>query len=315
MLESKIIHKNSRAFNSVYVDLEKREVRKSSSDFKKLKAEALWYNSLPPSLMKFLPEFKELNQENSELILEYCPYPSLAEVFTQNPKMSWDIILMNLKRVHSEFREFHREVTDEVLLFHQSKTQERIDQIQNSDLSFLLAQKTFVINEKEYRNIDYSKILEDLETYSKLYGSSGPIHGDYCLSNILSSSCGRVIKLVDPRGYLLDKNTPTIIGDIHYDMAKLLHSIHGYYDFIVQGKYELIHIKDNNYLFTIDAPKEYSDLYLFILSRSGSYFYQLLLEILLFVTMIPLHYEDRNRQIAFYLRAIQLYSSLYYNMN
>ena len=106
----------------------------------------------------------------------------------------------------------------------------------------------------------------------------------------------------------------TPYGDIHYDYAKLLHSVHGCYDYIVKNKYQLLEL-DSEYTFSIHTcthQKRASEFLLNCIRNSMPAMYEILLfiEVSLFVSMIPLHYEDPQRQKAFYLRAVQLYNEL-----
>lgn len=138
-------------------------------------------------------------------------------------------------------------------------------------------------------------------------GKETVIHGDYCFSNILFDSSNYNFKLVDPRGRL--NNEPTIYGDPRYDIAKLRHSIAGFYDFIVHG---LFRLKENKtgFEYEIKTSTDYS-----ILERIFNKYAELngynpqeikFIEGLLFLSMIPLHKDNFSRQKVFYLKAIEL---------
>jgi len=62
------------------------------------------------------------------------------------------------------------------------------------------------------------------------------VHGDFCFPNILYSPESGAVKLVDPRGAW---GKPGIHGDIKYDYAKLLHSISGGYDSIINDYFDV----------------------------------------------------------------------------
>jgi len=57
-------------------------------------------------------------------------------------------------------------------------------------------------------------------------GHLGVMHGDLCFTNVLFDFRTRQIRVIDPRG-TLDGATPTLFGDVRYDMARLNHSIAG----------------------------------------------------------------------------------------
>lgn len=70
--------------------------------------------------------------------------------------------------------------------------------------------------------------------------------------------------------------TDTIYGDYRYDLAKLSHCYHRRYDEIVNDLFEI---------------KESDDI---------------VIEALLFISMIPLHNDYPDRQLAFFCQGIKL---------
>lgn len=320
-MTEQLIHKKSRAFNEVIIDKKYSRVIKKSSDFEKLACEANWYGtdfieSLPSELLPFVPRVLKVNSPSEESLgsieLEYCPYPVLSELFVNKVEVDWKRILKRLLEIHEMFTTpYNSSLLEDVKAFHLQKSKQRFEELKKLPvLSSVLKCKEIVINGEVYKNIDFDKILEDLEC-KLCYASLSIVHGDYCFSNILYDLNSDCVKLIDPRGYLLDKKKPTPFGDPNYDFAKLMHSVHGLYDYIVAGKYSLIAVDANRFSFKIGRNVP---LGLLTLLRDASpnmqvYAYRCLLEVLLFLTMIPLHWEDPQRQLAFYLRAIQLYRS------
>ncbi|MEO7363254.1 MAG: hypothetical protein ABI120_23170, partial [Gemmatimonadaceae bacterium] len=131
------------------------------------------------------------------------------------------------------------------------------------------------------------------------------VHGDLCLSNILYDLRARICKLIDPRGSF---GTVGVYGDPRYDVAKLYHSVHGLYDFIV------------NDLFRVSIDGTVVDLSIragtghrAIEARFERVFFAdfdqrdiLLMSALLFASMPALHYDYPQRQLAMYVRSLQL---------
>lgn len=324
-----LIHKTSRAFNQVTIDKKRGLVHKRSKDYEKLLAEAFWYKNLPAELGAFTPKLLWEDVESSEIVLEYCPYITLSEHLTSTSNglcyYAGDYFMKNalqrLLEVHEMFQEQTALIDKESLIeFHVAKTISRVKQLEENEFfRSMLSQKVFWINDKKYDNLDVKRLLEDLRKSQNLAKPS-VVHGDYCLSNILYDFSSDSVKLIDPRGYWMIKDKPTIYGDAHYDYAKLLHSVHGLYDFIVQDRYSWIQLDYNRYSFSIDFQDSFLQSQLMNimgerLVDEDIFRYRRLLEVLLFVTMIPLHYEDQKRQFAFYLRAVQLYNELYDNLN
>lgn len=316
------IHKKSRAFNEVIIDKKYSKVIKKSTDFEKLICEADWYGndfvqSLPVYFLPFVPQLLRVNRPSEENLgsieIEYCPYPVLSELFVSKAKVDWKRILKRLLEIHEMLASFFCDSSalGEIKSFHLQKSQQRLEELKKLPmLDSVLKCKEIIINGEAFKNIDFGKILEDLEC-KLCHVSFSIVHGDYCFSNILYDVNSDCVKLIDPRGYLLDKKKPTPFGDPNYDFAKLMHSVHGLYDYIVAGKYSLIELDTNRFSFKIDRNVP---LDLLNILRDASpylqvYAYRCLLEVLLFLTMIPLHWEDSQRQLAFYLRAVQLYKS------
>ena len=139
------------------------------------------------------------------------------------------------------------------------------------------------------------------------------MHGDLCASNILTDNRNGTIKLIDPRGGLdtLFKSKNNIAGDFRYDVAKLGHSLIGNYDYIVTDFYNLkIHKNNLNFNFSLHHKSK---------TFLENYYYNKVEEIgldkqvinasivNLFLSMLPLHSDDENRQIALLLNAYRLF--------
>lgn len=321
-MERELIHKKSRAFNEVSIDRNHCIVYKKSSNIQKLQTEYNWYQQVPKDLAGFVPQaircFSDLIM--AELQIEYCPYSTLSEVFISHPELDWKKIVSRLIEVLRYFEKCTKipdlhEVQQDIEIFYSTKLRQRIALLHlDSKWDRLLSKSELTINGKSYPNIDLDFLIKHQEALSK-EASLSIVHGDYCLSNILYDLNSGCLKLIDPRGYFESLEKPSIYGDLNYDLAKLLHSIHGYYDFIVSGKYTLIEI-DEQFRFQINVPTQYKFLKSWVvssLSQSlGSDLTKnlLFLEVSLFVSMIPLHYEDPKRQLAFYLNAVLLYNEI-----
>ena len=133
------------------------------------------------------------------------------------------------------------------------------------------------------------------------------MHGDYCFSNILFDSSNYIFKLIDPRGRL-DADA-TIYGDPRYDIAKLRHSVVGLYDFIVQGLFKLTE-NNSEFEYKILTTEDYrvlEDIFDKYSIENGFDVQEIkFIEGLLFLSMIPLHKDNFDRQKVFYLKAIEL---------
>jgi len=131
------------------------------------------------------------------------------------------------------------------------------------------------------------------------------IHGDLCFSNIFCDFKNKNFKLIDPRG----KWGSTMFGDMKYDVAKLRHSLVGGFDTIVNGLCSTSLSENNHITVNIFKPKNHQEIctYLDNLIQNEWDLNEIkLIEGLLFISMLPLHKDHFERQLAFYSIGIQL---------
>ena len=304
-----------RSFNSL--EISNRIVKKSSlNDNHKIAAELNWFKSVPPKIKKYIPQLIDysIEDDNTYYCLEYLPYLPLNEIFVHSelPLVFWK----------KNFQYFSDLIKDLKLNYEQ-------DQLikVRSDFSSLIIDKTI----KRMKNIDFSlnspiiindenkgSLLEIYESCIKLINLYetvfGIMHGDLCLSNILYDSRSDALKIIDPRALDFDSRF-TLFGDLRYDVAKFTHSILGLYDNIISGDYNLIDCGDNNYIFEIYINIKIKRIQQYYIENFTNLFKMNLKDILpivvlLFISMIPLHYEDKKRQLAFYLNAARTFSLL-----
>lgn len=121
-----------------------------------------------------------------------------------------------------------------------------------------------------------------------------------------------VIRLIDPRGDFMGSVNQ---GDPRYDLAKILHSVHGRYDFIIN---DLFVLHQNNLQFNFNTPQtpylnQLEQLLFTSLKQHGQFEVNdlILLESLLFLTMLPLHDDQPKRQIAFLLTGLKLLNEVH----
>lgn len=288
---------------------------KKSIKVDKIKAEYNWFNSIPFDIKCFTPQVGNYNQTEREASyqIEYLPLPSLNElyVFGTLPEFVWENILDQCFNFVQLCRQFSQD-QDKALFaaLYKDKTIARITEfIEHQQLS---PDKEWCINGKSYPSINKAveKLIGHISADNML---KGIMHGDLCFSNILYDSRADKIKVIDPRGYIVEREY-TCYGDVRYDYAKLMHSIVGKYDMIISQKF-LLERKDN---YVIDF-KVY-DSFDTALEES---FYDKLSAIpeisipeitaitsLLFFSMLPLHSDDLNRQLAFLCTAYSIFAKI-----
>lgn len=290
---------SERAFNSIAVI--EGVLWKTGFPEKKIRAEANWYENIPYQLRVYTPQYVGLKLLEKKVWygIEYLPFIPLNELFVHG-KLSnsfWLDKFNSLIRILDKFRTqspYNLDVQGFCDSIYVQKTFSRISKIKAN-------QHTFSIYESE----GLHKItLECLDKISGMQTIPSILHGDFCFSNILYSGRGNQFKLIDPRG--IDENGKfSITGDQKYDLAKLLHSIIGLYDYIIAGEYTIengkIQFNTNNQIKNLQKE--------IIRFKYQNFSMQDLipLVILLFVTMIPLHEDRPDRQLAFMLNAKRLY--------
>jgi hypothetical protein len=302
-----------RHFNKL--DIKKNRVLvKSSSQINKIKAEANWFNSIPDSLKIFTPHCYNLVVcgEKASYELEYLFIPVLNElfVFGKLPIFLWKQIINScltfLEELHDN--QIHLSENTNELFF--QKTFTRLNQLQN--LGIIDIFKTWNFNGEETPSLNEIAIETAIELDSFNFSTSSIMHGDFCFSNILYDFRSQSIKVIDPRG--IDNNDEiSIYGDTLYDITKLAHSIIGLYDFIIAGYYELTIKSKREILFHINVNENVLEIQKFFLvskfkGRDIKLEYYINQLIHLFLSMLPLHSENNERQFALMSNALRLYN-------
>ena len=168
----------------------------------------------------------------------------------------------------------------------------------------------------EYEDISISLnelLLEINELISEKNFESAVSHGDLCFSNILYDPKANRIKVLDPRGlnYLDQQN---IYGDIRYDLSKLCHSVIGGYDHIISGLHRT-KIVTNTIDIQFSKDNDLEKLEAFLISSISKRFNISPAEIYavqihLFLSMLPLHSDNKERQKGFFANAFRIYKLL-----
>lgn len=298
-------------------------VRKSGIPNEKIQAESFWFKNLPQELRLFVPQLIGYSEEQADApyyILEYLPLPPLNEVYVhgKNAVFYWskvfDLCSEFLQRCKetSMPNENMAQIKSDCIFLVQDKTWERLDQYfkktNNPGLDTPL--RINGVNIPNLRTI----VNDCISKHNEARPVIGVMHGDFCLSNILFDSRSDRIKVIDPRG-MNYYSVPSIVGDLRYDLAKLTHSIIGLYDFIISDAFDLeCNYSDKLCSYELNI---YFDQRIELIQ---DVFYRknyidtlkikdvMPLTVLLFLSMLPLHNENIERQNAMLANALRLYS-------
>lgn len=314
--QAKIDFLRLRGFNSIKYDDLFGIITKTGTRKQKIRDEINWYLNLPDKLKIFTPRVLNCraNVKQPSYSLEYYGYQSLDDIFIFGylDEKIWRLIIERLLEIVKLFKKYGRKVprTDYHLMY-RDKMLERLEDLkEDKRWRKILDCSEIWLNGRTYKNVGYFRPQIE-KVANKMYDSSemGVVHGDLCLNNILFDPGNRLFKLIDPRGRFGHSN---IYGDVKYDLAKLRFSLVGHYDFIVSDlfKVKMETTKTGDKFFCHD----YSDSYHQkigccldnLLVKHGHDLEKIkIIEALLYLSVVPHHYDYPERQLAMYLTAVK----------
>lgn len=305
----------TRECNHLDIDEMRGLITKRGRNRDKLLQEINYYHRLPKELTVYFPRMLEsrLGKEVSYTI-EYYGYKTLSEylVFYEVPKTVWRQVLLKILAIHKAFtsRGGGSIESDHAFEFYWGKTEQRLNDRQGlSAVLPLLELEEVEINGKIYPG--WKAAVTAIQTVLRRVAArctTSVIHGDLCCSNILYDPRTSLIKFIDPRGEFFEEGC---YGDPRYDLAKLMHSFHGGYDFILHEMYQLTRLAEGRYelvLLRSEGARKAEQLLFELLEAIGGCELSdvLMIEAHLFLSMLPLHCDDPKRQTALYLRGLML---------
>ncbi|KKR04000.1 MAG: hypothetical protein UT30_C0014G0008 [Candidatus Uhrbacteria bacterium GW2011_GWF2_39_13] len=317
--ETKMDLVTSRSFNHIRIDRTAGIITKSSKNTDKFKNEINYVHMLPKELAVFYPRILSevrTNNDFTHVDMEYYGYPTVSEymLFWQLNDDGWQRLfealefILNLQKKH-KYSISHKAFQG----FYYNKCLTRISDFEKQlpeKYQQLLKAQRLNINGQEYQNFRVleSRISEKLD---RLYNEDDfcIMHGDFCFNNMLYDLNSGVMRLIDARGSF-GEQCIGIYGDFKYDIAKLAHSVIGYYDYIVNYKFYLRQLSDTKFVYSINL-RPWQD---FLCQQTNSLIKQqgynpddiLFLAGLIFVSICPLHSDNTEKQVMIYLKGIQL---------
>lgn len=303
----------ARSFNALSIS--GHSVLKAGGKPGKLDAEAAWFEETPPHLRLYFPAF--LGRERDGYRLAYEVSPTLHElyVFGALGEHTWRQILAGC----FDFLSVCAGATgdppsgterDLITQLVTTKTLDRLEQWSEARGGDLDQEWTYG-----------GKSLPSLRRIADLTGSialkskaiPGVMHGDFCFPNVFYNFRQGLIKVIDPRGSVVD-GQPTFLGDIRYDLAKLNHSLQGY-DLILANRYSLS--RGGRYDVQIEVAPTDASWRLFEIARGFNINGQQVndasitaMTIHMFLSMLPLHADRPDRQDAFLANALRLFQTM-----
>lgn len=311
----------ARAFNSIEINENKGTLTKRSRNVEKFLGEINWYLKMPGALQYLLPRIYDYSLERSDpyVEMEYYGYHTLHEmlIFSDLPLIKWHQLFERLKFVVNDMERFSISASDDTLMqamreIYITKTVSRLEQLRNQQAFYNFFSEPIIVNGEYYPSL--TEIIRDLPGHlqsvvlDSFDGKFTIIHGDLCFANILVEDKYSYMRMIDPRGKF---GKYDIYGDPRYELAKLLHSLEGNYDYIIEDMFELT--RDGNCI-TYSVPEKSG--YIFKIFREV-FSEQLvdirairMIEATLFLSMIPLHSDHLERQYAMLATGLKLWKDV-----
>ncbi len=262
--------------------------------------------------------------------LEYYNYHTLGDVMTDRahyiiPEM-WDDVFVKLREILLEWSTFRptqmswiAHIDNFAYEMYVTKTEREykaLRQILEVEYPGLFTNSTLEINGVHFNN--FHEIWPVVKKYveQEIIPSTDVcfIHGDCCFSNILYSVDDRftTLRFIDPRGSFGQRG---VWGDPRYDVAKLMHSADGGYEFLNNNQFVLNFADTKSgrtkfkYWFTGGGNADISITFDKVFFEDDDRFDQkqiLMIQGLQFISMAARHYENKQRQVVQYLTGVEL---------
>lgn len=303
----------SRSFNNVNMD--RRTVSKTGHNTDKIDAEARWFEGLPPQMRLFTPAYLGRIDQGYRIAYEFSPTLHELFIFGAVGPRAWQEIAtgcMDFLKACAVYADPSQDCLGQDIIENLAlrKTNVRLA-AWASDAAIGLDQP-WVVN-----GMATPSLRQIIGEVSAMIIQTDPIpglmHGDFCFPNMFYDYRQQTIKVIDPRGSVID-GKPSNFGDLRYDLAKLNHSVRGY-DAILTNRYSL------------KRPSCYALELVLAENLAGQHFMSSITEhdlqgqritdgsiqaltVLLFLSMLPLHSDRPDRQYAFLANALRLYHEL-----
>ncbi len=308
---------DARFFNTLSGD--EYTVVKSSDKKSKIKAEYTFYGLLPDDMKQWFvrpydyredaerASYKMPRYHMTDLAIRYVHGSIGPDEFADILKqLFW--FISHRKSIDTTAMEYEAQAKR----LYVSKVYERITALKQMPGYDKIA--GLIANATPYKDIDeivarYVNLYDSMREKTEFEHVLTISHGDMCFSNILYSNADSLVILIDPKGAMTEDE---LYMDRYYDIAKLSHSICGYYDFFNSGLYEITLDEDLMAKVRVDADnRQFAAMFKEYLEKAGIDLALVrLYETSLFLSMLPFHMDRPDKVFAFVLNAIAIMDSL-----
>lgn len=314
---------DARYFNSLQGN--KYTVTKKSHDKNKMKMEYTYYWLLPENMKSWMVMPYDYKEESTyaQYTMERMPMTDVAIRWTHeaidvdefNALMDKTFYFFSCRKQKEISKEEYIKCSDRLYL---EKVRARVKMLKEKQ-EFLKISKLIESGTK-YNSIDeIEKEYEELykivnkKSSKKIINRSVIGHGDVFFANMLYSKEVNLLRLIDPKGALEEKDLWT---DPYYDIAKLSHSVCGNYDFFNSGAYDISLNGEMKFELNLHFDNsKYKEIFKRYLENSGyDYMRVRLYEVSLFLSMLPLHIDNPHKVFGFLLNAINIMEEIKENV-
>lgn len=308
----------AREFNHISIDKDRGILKKTSDDKDKFIGEIKWYLKLPADIEYVRPRIFDYSTSYVApyVDMEYYAYHTVHELYLYGDLKynQWHDLFSRIKFICSDFKRYTlkdekiRESLEDMYL---RKTMQRFQKLSEDKRFSAFFEKQIQINGRKF--ISLTGVIELLKNLipSMLYDVNEfcIIHGDLCFANMMVDSNCSFVKVIDPRGKF---GKYDIYGDSRYELAKLFHSLDGKYDYIIKDLFTVEYDTECAVIdYTINTRVRDYDLFelfksVFSDEIKDDFDKIVLIEALLFLSMIPLHGESFDHQIVMLATGMEL---------
>ncbi|MFJ9216554.1 sugar phosphate nucleotidyltransferase [Streptomyces sp. NPDC102383] len=275
-------------------------------------AQARWYRNLPDTALGLAPRL--LGEGEGWYRIELVDYPSLAELllFEPLPEATWRLVLQRLiDVVESRLWAPTRRTDPGLRAWCERKYVEKTEQRLASWKGWTrIRDERLTVNGMQLPAFAevWPAAVDALRALAATAGQSSLVHGDMTFSNVLLARGYGTFKLLDPGTTFSDTDG----GDVRYDIAKLRQSYAGGYDTFREDLFTLRRTEPTVWdLRVFPRPSALTAVGDAVIAEAGFVLIEVrLLEAVQFLSMVPLHHENPDRQCALYARGLQLLVSV-----
>lgn len=307
----------ARAFNSIEIDESRGILKKRSKNQEKLINEIKWYLKMPAKLQYLIPRIYDYSLDWSDpyVSMEYYGYNTFHEmlVYGDNPQTQWRQYFEKLLFAVQDMGRFQvhgsrASISSSLETMYITKVVERLGALRNDSRFSSFFSREIYVNGAKFPSLDLL-ITKLPQMLKKRLIDNAPdkfciIHGDLCFSNILVEDRFGFMRIIDPRGKFGEFD---LYGDQRYELAKLMHSMDGQYDFITEDMFS-VQVDETNIV--LEVPNKASGVYTIFKDvfreMLANYADLQLIESTLFLSMLPLHNDSLSRQYAMLATGLKL---------